>query len=89
MSNGSDVRLDDLAEKLKSMLNEAPRRGKGPMFHLFGIMYATELGDMVKSDLDYIAHRAGSPGYTMGTEILKGIKLAQYVDVKAEFRHPK
>lgn len=45
------------------------------MFHLFGIMYATELRGIVKSDLDYIAHRAGSPGYTMGSEILKEIKL--------------
>lgn len=68
------------------MLNAAPERGKGPMYHLFGIMYATELRNLAKYELDYIANRAGSPGKTMGTEILKGIRLAQYVDVKPEYR---
>ncbi len=86
MSEDFEERLDDLVKSLRAMLKEAPYRGKGPMYHLFGIMYAAELEGIPMYGLHYIANRAGSPGHTMGTEILKGIRLAKYVDVKSEFR---
>lgn len=81
-----NTQLNDLAEKLRLMLNVAPKRGKTPMFYLFGVMHAEELRDTPLSELHYIAHRAGSPGLTMGKEIRKGIMLAPFVDVKPTFQ---
>ena len=44
-----------------------------------------ELRDMKVYELDYIAGLAGSK-HSMGTEISKGRNLAQFVEVKPEYR---
>ena len=67
--------LDELADKLRRMWEAAPKGGKTPMVHLFGIRYADELEN---KDLRAIAELAGRPR-SMGTEIRKGRALAQYV----------
>ena len=67
--------LDELAEVLRNMWDSAPKGGKTPMVHLFGIRYADELEGM---DLAALAELAGRPR-SMGTEIRKGRNLAQYV----------
>ncbi len=73
-ANGNRT-LDELAEKLRSMWDAAPHRGKTPMVHLFGIRYADELEGM---DLAALAELAGRPP-SMETEIRKGRNLARYV----------
>ena len=47
--------LDELADKLRSMWEAAPKGGKTPMVHLFGIRYADDLED---KDLRAIAELA-------------------------------
>ena len=70
--------IDELAEKLRAMWEAAPEGARTPMVHLFGIKYADELNGMNLKD---IAELAGRPR-SMGTEIYKGSRLAQYVTVK-------
>lgn len=70
--------FDELAEVLRNMWESAPKGGKSIMVHLFGIRYADELEGM---DLKVIAELAGLRR-SMGTEIYKGSRLAQYVTEK-------
>jgi len=66
--------IDEAAAKLKAMYDD-PVTYKAVSVHLFGIRHAHEIGGM---PLQEIAVRAGiSKNY--GTEIRKGINLAQYV----------
>jgi hypothetical protein len=53
-----------------------------PMMHVFGIRYADVLRGLPLKEL---AQQAGIPA-SLGTEIAKGMKLAQYVDLKPEYR---
>jgi len=69
---------DELADELRAMWEAAPEGARSPMVHLFGIKYADELEGMNLKD---IAELAGRPR-SMGTEIYKGSRLAQYVTVK-------
>lgn len=70
--------LEELADKLRAMWEAAPEGARSPMVHLFGIKYANELEGM---NLQDIAELAGRPR-SMGTEIYKGCRLAQYVTEK-------
>lgn len=66
--------IDEAAARLKAMYND-PATDKAVSVHLFGVRYAREIDGM---PLHEIAVRAGiSKNY--GTEIRKGINLAQYV----------
>lgn len=70
----------ELAARLREMYDGAKRNEAACQVHLFGIQYAEEL------------HRCGCPlkeivqlsGISMGylTEVSKGVKLAQYVELK-------
>ena len=51
------------------------------MTHLFGVKYADELRRYGRSDLESIAVAAGATA-SQATEISKGIKLAEYVNLK-------
>ena len=97
-----EARCNSLAERLRAMLHEKLGDGwenrkksgtsdKRTISHLFGIAYAHELDEMDEEFACHvIAARAGLPGRTYGPRILAGWDLAQYVDVKPEFRtvHP-
>lgn len=65
----------DLAEALRSAVHRAPSGHKAVTFHLFGIDHAPELNGI---DLSEMAVEAGE-SRNWGTEIAKGVKLAQYV----------
>ena len=80
-----DAQHQKMAESLRSMLAQAPVGRTSTIHHLFGILYARELRDMKVYELDYIAGLAGSK-HSMGTEISKGRNLAQFVEVKPEYR---
>jgi hypothetical protein len=72
--------LKELGEKLSEMYNNAPSGYSVAMIHLFGIKYANEilLSRFSKKD---IANAARIPE-SYGTEISKGVKLAEYVKEK-------
>ena len=74
--------LEELADKLRAMWEAAPEGARSPMVHLFGIKYADDLEGM---NLQDIAELAGRPR-SMGTEIYKGCRLAQYVTEKQAAR---
>lgn len=84
MTEGSDARHLALATKLRTMLDLAPVGSTSAIHHLFGILYAGQLRGMKIYELERIAASAGSRA-SMGREISKGRRLAQYVDVKAEY----
>lgn len=64
---------------LKRAVAEANPGDKATAIHLFGIMFADELK---VSSVDEVVKLAGLPK-SWGTEVRKGIKLAQYVRLKA------
>ncbi|MDP4271682.1 MAG: hypothetical protein Q8909_16410 [Bacteroidota bacterium] len=72
--------LNDLGIKSNEMYNNAPDGASVAMIHLFGIKYANEILQSKYSKKD-IANAAGIPE-SYGTEISKGVKLANYVKVK-------
>lgn len=68
---------------LKDMY-EGASRDKTTMIHLFGIKYAKEL-QTNKIPLKELLRSAGMPDSYV-TEINKGIRLSNYVEVKANFK---
>ncbi len=84
MTEDSDARHRDLATKLRAMLDLAPVGRSSTIHHLFGILYAGQLRGMKGSELERIAASAGGRA-SMGREIARGRRLAQYVDVKPEY----
>ncbi len=73
----------ELASKLEEMYG-VPGANKAAMVHLFGIIYADEI-KMADTNSSEIV-RLTDLSYTYKAEINKGIKLAKYVDVKAEYK---
>ncbi len=70
--------VDEAANILREMYRKAPIGEKATSIHLFGIKYAKELGGLSIAD---IAERAtGHKSYQV--EINKGIRLAEYVQLK-------
>lgn len=70
----------ELALILKKMVMDAPKGGIVTQYHLFGIKYTEFIndGDFTADD---IAESAGlSKKY--GIEIRKGMRLAQFVEIK-------
>ena len=70
--------VDEAAHILREMYRKAPIGEKATSIHLFGIKYAKELSGLSIAD---IADQAtGSESYQV--EIRKGIRLAEYVQLK-------
>jgi hypothetical protein len=73
------MKIEDLAQKLKTAYFGASDKKRVVSIHLFGIRYAQEIeGKSCKE----IAVRAGI-NESYGTEIRKGMNLAEYVSIKA------
>jgi 5-methylcytosine-specific restriction protein B len=68
-----------LGAALKRAIAAAKPGDKATAIHLFGIMFADQLK---VSAIDEVVKLAGLQK-SWGTEVRKGIKLAQYVDPKA------
>lgn len=78
------IRLEDyeLADKLRSMYENARRNEAVCQINLFGIIYATEI-QTGGHKLKHIVELSGiSKGYL--TEISKGMKLSKYVALRGE-----
>lgn len=73
----------ELGNKLNQMYN-TPNEGKVAMIHLFGIMYAREIINAQLTAVDVI--RASGLNESYKTEIQKGMNLANYVEVKEQYR---
>ncbi len=72
--------LYELGDILNKMYSTAPNGEAVAMIHLFGIKFAEEI-----KELDYSAKaiaKAAKINESYGTEISKGVKLAQYVVAK-------
>ena len=72
--------INELGTALSKMYHNAPKGEAVARIHLFGIKYAEELSQS-KFNKKEIARAANIPE-SFGTEISKGMKLAQYVTVK-------
>ena len=72
--------LQQLADELCRMYENAPRGEQVMMIHLFGIKYATELGGQ---SVAAVVDEAGL-SHTYVTEVNKGRNLARYVDLKPQ-----
>lgn len=69
-----------LANILREMYDGAPSGDAVVMIHLFGIKYAKEIRESRASARDIV--RAAEMSESYATEIQKGVRLAEYVDVK-------
>lgn len=85
MTKHHDARHLELAGRLRAMLDQAPLGTRGAIHNLFGILYADELSGLKGCELDYIAALGGSVR-SMGREIVRGRNLAQFVEVKGQYR---
>ena len=71
---------NQLAAALDNMYHNAPKGEAVAMIHVFGIKYAKEI-NASRFNKKEIAKTANIPE-SYGTEISKGVKLAEYVTVK-------
>lgn len=71
--------MNDLAEELRAALQAAPKGNRFVSIHLFGIRHAERLKGV---NLGELAERAGA-GASFGTELRKGLRLAEFVEIKA------
>lgn len=71
--------INELGAALGKMYHNAPKGEAVAMIHLFGIKYAEELNQS-RFNKKAIANAAKIPE-SFGTEISKGVKLAQYVTI--------
>jgi 5-methylcytosine-specific restriction protein B len=72
--------IDEASKLLAKMYFGGGEKEKATQVHLFGIRYAKEIDGL---PLKEVASRAGIPE-SYGTEIRKGINLAQHVTLKAD-----
>ena len=72
--------INELGAALGNLYHNAPKGEAVAWIHLFGIKYAKELNQSPFNKKE-IARAANIP-QSLGTEISKGMKLAQYVTVK-------
>ena len=70
----------ELAARLREMYDGAKRNGAACQVHLFGIKYAKELQECGCPLKDIVQQSGISMGYL--SEVSKGVKLAQYVELK-------
>ena len=71
--------MSEIHEALKREIEAAPKGDKVVTIHLFGIKHASQLDGM---NLQLLAERAGI-GKSFGTELRKGVRLAEFVVPKA------
>ena len=71
--------INEAAQKLKNTYDNAPRGCIAVSIHLFGIVHAKELAELPIAE---VCERAGLKPSYVGTELHKGMKLADYVQVK-------
>lgn len=69
--------LNELGSTLRKLYEEAPKGDAVAMIHSFGIRYATEIKASEFSKTDII--RQSGISTSCLTELVKGIKLAEYV----------
>ena len=69
--------MNDLAGQLGQFCRSAGQGNKVVAIHLFGIKHASILDG---ADLHALAERAGI-GRSFGTELRKGVRLAEYVQI--------
>ncbi len=72
--------LNELGNELSEMYYDAPKGAAVAMIHLFGIKYADDIKKSEYSKKDIIKQSGISASYL--TELMKGIKLADYVTPK-------
>jgi len=75
--------LEQAAEQLSYMYNNAPKGEAVTFIHLFGIKYAEEINALKERGVSVqeLVKKSGlSDSYK--TEVSKGIKLANYVNLK-------
>ncbi|MDA8014638.1 MAG: hypothetical protein MPK09_03370 [Gammaproteobacteria bacterium] len=72
---------EELAGKLRGMYDNAPEGEKTTMIHLFGVLYADELKNCGAPVAEIAKNSVGDAYHT---EISKGIRLARYVELKAQ-----
>jgi len=70
--------MRELADELRRTCESAPKGDKVVSIHLFGIRHAKVLDGLNLSEL---ADRAGI-GRSFGTELRKGVRLAEHVVLK-------
>lgn len=70
--------MNEIVDMLKRLIDAAPKGDKVVTIHLFGIEHAARLDGM---NLQELAERAGI-GKSYGTELRKGIRLAEFVRIK-------
>lgn len=75
------MKREQLIQKLHDLYFNAKDRETAVMIHLFGIKYADELKE--HGSLKKIAEDAGVPA-SYATEISKGIKLSQFVEITSK-----
>ncbi|RCW91309.1 HTH-like domain-containing protein [Winogradskyella arenosi] len=76
--------INELGTALGNLYHNAQEGEAVAMIHLFGIKYAKEIKEG-RYNKKEIAKAAKMPE-SYGTEISKGVKLAQYVTVKEKIR---
>ena len=70
--------MTELVEQLRTAIERAPKGDRVVSIHLFGIRHAERLKGV---NLKELADRAGI-GASFGTELRKGMRLAEHVQVK-------
>jgi 5-methylcytosine-specific restriction protein B len=71
--------MTNLVEELRLALIAAPKGDRVVSIHLFGIRHAKRLRG---ANLRELAERAGI-GPSFGTELRKGVRLAEFVEIKS------
>lgn len=90
MSKSNEEYYDNMAERLRSMLNDKLGEGASlkrnrdarAIAYLFGITHAHDLDGLDYAELAVIAGRAGLSGQSYSNVLRDGRSLAQYVEVK-------
>lgn len=72
--------VQDLGNELREMYNGADKGSAVVMIHLFGIKFASQIRESGANASDIV--RAAGMNDSYVTEIQKGIRLAEFVDVK-------
>ena len=74
----------ELGKKLREMY-ETPGANKTTMIHLFGIIYSDEITNAKITAAEIIHAADMQPSYA--TEVYKGIRLGEYVELKSFYKN--
>jgi hypothetical protein len=70
--------MNELVDELRAACKAAPKNDRVVTIHLFGIRHAARLKGV---NLKLLAERAGI-SHTYGTELRKGVRLADHVTIR-------